>query len=439
MHLHMPTRLAILCLVLLGSTLAKAAPTGQSIHSNTIARNYNYKLDYNVSAWLSSLFLDNYASLFKTERFDSLDDVQSITEEDLLAMGVPRGHIRRILSHLPDPTTRKGGVNTNTNTNTNTTSTVITANQGRDGAADVASSSAAVAVAPPPPPPPPPRQWQPTPPSTFQPGRGDSGGTTAVSAAACALIARSTIYSAACSKAGGGGGGHGVLPELYPLLVTATPRSGTVYTYQLLRKLGLDVSSDWDGPRADGMVSWIHAFAGKEGSRINDHPNFVGHSYYGQVPLDRAKYLQKGKNNYGNAHFDSNRAKFKVMVHLVRDVLKSITSMSCSEPFLAPDYQSYIRRHVPFEPGRGVEDAKDCHGGITPQQVVRGSKISSICGNKVVLGMQMYVGWHTFLQQLANATGSYRCVQCDSTLPACLPAAACLPACLRRSGNHVGM
>ena len=63
-----------------------------------------------VSAWLSSLFLDEYAPLFKAERFDTLGDVKSITEEDLLAMGVPRGHLRRILSHLPNEE-QKGGAN----------------------------------------------------------------------------------------------------------------------------------------------------------------------------------------------------------------------------------------------------------------------------------------------------------------------------------------
>lgn len=67
-----------------------------------------------------------------------------------------------------------------------------------------------------------------------------------------------------------------------------------------------------------------------------------------------------------------------------------------------------LSRHVPFDPNRGATDTKDCHGGITPGEVVKQSRITSTCGNKVVLGMQMYVGWHSFLQQLANATGSFR-------------------------------
>lgn len=92
------------------------------------------------------------------------------------------------------------------------------------------------------------------------------------------------------------------------------------------------------------MVSWIHAFAANDGSREHDHLNFGGHSYYGQVPPDESK-KKKGKNNYGNAHLKDG-SKFKVMAHLVRDVLKSITSISCSEPMLAPDYQSYIRRYA---------------------------------------------------------------------------------------------
>ena len=62
-------------------------------------------------------------------------------------------------------------------------------------------------------------------------------------------------------------------------------------------------------------------------------------------------------------------------------------------------------RHVPFDPQRGANDTHVCNGRISPGN----SKLrSKLCGNKVVLGMQMYVGWHTYLKQLMAATGGYR-------------------------------
>lgn len=43
--------------------------------------------------------------------------------------------------------------------------------------------------------------------------------------------------------------------KVYPILITGTPRSGTVFTQMYLNKLGIRVSTDWEGPYTDGMVS----------------------------------------------------------------------------------------------------------------------------------------------------------------------------------------
>lgn len=132
------------------------------------------------------------------------------------------------------------------------------------------------------------------------------------------------------------------------------------------------VSTDWDGPSKDGMVSWIHTFAGKDGSRSGDDPRMKNVDYYG------------GGARLGNG-------RFKAIMHQTRDVLKSITSIACTEPMTGWKYSSYIKRHIPIN----VDDAMLQFRG-------RGKL------NKVHLGMQQFVGWQTFICELVEATGSYR-------------------------------
>lgn len=67
-----------------------AAPVCNAVESST----------GEVEAWLRSLALEEWAVVFQKERFSTLDDVQLITEDDLKAMKLPRGHVRRILHAL---------------------------------------------------------------------------------------------------------------------------------------------------------------------------------------------------------------------------------------------------------------------------------------------------------------------------------------------------
>lgn len=77
-----------------------------------------------------------------------------------------------------------------------------------------------------------------------------------------------------------------------------------------------------------------------------------------------------------------NGGRFKMMIHQTRESLASITSMACTEPITDSRYYTYIQRHVPFER-------------------------TKYRNNRIALGMQMWVGWHTFLLRLDN-TGMYR-------------------------------
>jgi hypothetical protein len=42
--------------------------------------------------------------------------------------------------------------------------------------------------------------------------------------------------------------------------------------------------------------------------------------------------------------------RFETLIHLVRDPLKSITSIACTEPVTSADWSSYVGRHIPSFP-----------------------------------------------------------------------------------------
>jgi hypothetical protein len=85
-------------------------------------------------------------------------------------------------------------------------------------------------------------------------------------------------------------------PEhVYPLLITSTGRSGTKYTAQVLQQLGYNVThDDADKIGSDGAVSWPLATNAEQ-----SYPDWVAHP---------------------------GKAKFKTLIHQVRDPLKSIPS-----------------------------------------------------------------------------------------------------------------
>lgn len=53
-----------------------------------------------VEAWLTELKMGKYLQLFLQEGWDTLDDILNMTQEDLLALGLKRGHVRRLLSAM---------------------------------------------------------------------------------------------------------------------------------------------------------------------------------------------------------------------------------------------------------------------------------------------------------------------------------------------------
>jgi len=154
----------------------------------------------------------------------------------------------------------------------------------------------------------------------------------------CAIIRRTTVLSKCCKNMPQGPG------HIWPLLITGTPRSGTVFTHHVLNALGVKVHNDWGNPDRDGILSWIHFY-----KRAKD-------DYFGPGRLSGGR--------------------FKVVIHLVRDPLKSITSIGCTEGMVGNSEQPrFIRGNIPFDEKRFPGD------------------------HKLGLGLQMWVEYHTAMSQ----------------------------------------
>ena len=159
----------------------------------------------------------------------------------------------------------------------------------------------------------------------------------------CDLMYQSYLYTPNCTWSGD-------ISHEWSLLVTATPRSGTVFTKLVLNKLGIHVVDDWHSPKiniSDGIISWIDAF-----------------------------YDEK-EDHIGPSRLHNTR--FKYVLHQIREPLKSITSM-CTEPLLkgarhemGPQNRRFINRHI---------------GDLLDKE-----RVDDGPGNVVDI-MQFYYNWH---------------------------------------------
>lgn len=171
------------------------------------------------------------------------------------------------------------------------------------------------------------------------------------SAEVCEYVHRSTLHSACCST--------NVTKDtwIFPLLITATPRSGTVATLNLFRTLGLELGDDWDKIGKHGRISWIHGF---------------NELYHVQKPGN-----QEPMAYYGQPHMRLVGDRFRVIIHLVRDPLSSITSIACTEPLADIQWSEYVRTKIHMQ-GWG-SDRKDFY-----------------------IAMKMWLDWHEFLDNLCS-------------------------------------
>ncbi len=104
----------------------------------------------------------------------------------------------------------------------------------------------------------------------------------------------------------------------WPLLITSTPRLGTVFTVKILNSIGIKIENDWHSPIkniSNGQVSWIDAF------------------------YEKNEFKHIGPSRLG-------KTRFIKVLHQVREPLKSIISM-CTEP-LRENSENYkfVNKHI---------------------------------------------------------------------------------------------
>ena len=116
----------------------------------------------------------------------------------------------------------------------------------------------------------------------------------------CDFVLQSPLFSERC----------GTKPQKWPLLITGTPRSATVFATNLLKSHGMAVQNDWGAPAKHGSVSWIFAF--------------------------------EDEHNFGPAR--TGGGTFKNVFHQVKDPLGSVASM-CTEPIFTSE-SAFLQRHV---------------------------------------------------------------------------------------------
>lgn len=163
----------------------------------------------------------------------------------------------------------------------------------------------------------------------------------------CDLVKRSRLESDRCGALGEKS------PDVWPLLVTATPRSATAYMTSSLQQHGMEIQDDWRPAKRDGRVSWIHAF--------NDS--------------------DKESFGPGKAH----GKRYKTALHQMKEPLSAITSM-CTEPVLG-SAKSFIRRHIPIQSSH-VEDL-----GAATQAAHRTRST-----------LEFWIEWHTFITSMRFPT-----------------------------------
>ena len=181
---------------------------------------------------------------------------------------------------------------------------------------------------------------------------GDSDHPSCCTEAQCSVIRESTLFSSCCH--------HTTTNETttYPLLITATPRSGTVFTVGLLNQLGLQVHNDGQRPGRDGMVSWLHIFE----------------------DVYQLLWVQ------GELH----GSKFRTVLHQARDPLKSLTSIAFTEPLFRQDYESYLQRHINLTSPSDMDFAEQPEAPRSNRQA----------SNNIYRALEFYLQWHTFIDSL---------------------------------------
>ena len=187
----------------------------------------------------------------------------------------------------------------------------------------------------------------------------------------CDFVRKSTLYSGCCKNvptpSPGMIGHHRAPLPIIPILITATPRSGTVFVCNLLKKLGIPTNNDSQSPTrvTKIMVSWVHV--------MKDTKYFMNANVYG--------------------------SKFNYLWHQTRDPLKSLTSLAFTEPLNGTTTMSrmdlrYLNRHITLTPIPQVNDLLRMEARTTLSEEELASRFL------IYRGMEYYNAWHNFILTL---------------------------------------
>ena len=167
----------------------------------------------------------------------------------------------------------------------------------------------------------------------------------------CDLVRVSRLESHRCNALGNNNN------TPWPLLITSTPRSATVYMTTALQQHGMKIQDDWShkDPLA-GRVSWIHAFDD------TDQATFGESKAYGK--------------------------RYKRVLHQTKEPLSGISSM-CTEPILTSEGLSsrvFLQSHIPLRSSyfnHSTTDIKEAH--------------TQSC-------LEFWVEWHTYITAMRFPT-----------------------------------
>lgn len=193
------------------------------------------------------------------------------------------------------------------------------------------------------------------------------------------IVKRSTLYSECCGHVHDNNTVS--RSKIFPLLITSAPRSGTWFMQQLMTKTGLQgLTTDNYSPTDMGTVSWKHIFH-------QDNNN-----YFGRQSTTRLY-----------------NSKFRVIWHLVRDPLKTLTSIAFTDPLWEDSehsriYIEYISSHIPISNKTmlmtrfNISD-QDLEGVMQHRTIAmnRNIKLSQFL---IYRGLEIYLYWHGFINYL---------------------------------------
>ena len=158
--------------------------------------------------------------------------------------------------------------------------------------------------------------------------------------------------------------------QVFRLLITGTPRSGTTFGSRVLTKVGLLLAHDAQVPIRDGIVSWSHLYQD-----------------YESLSWTRT-----------NKSID---ARFRHVIHQVRDPLKCITSMAYTEPMFHKGYLKFLSNHVHISDTTTLVNQRNTAITVHRANLVDRHPNQTLVGHlRIQRTLEFYIGWHRNILKL---------------------------------------